>query len=74
MLPGHYRAVSQAPGAREDGVAWGGSAGLLQEGDREGPGEGDPHCPCCSFVKLLPGFVLECLRDVPGHLLEASSA
>lgn len=66
MLPGHYRAVSQAPGARK--------AGVLQEGAREGPGEGDPHCPCCSFVKLLPGFVLECLQDVPGHLLEASSA
>lgn len=73
-MPGHFCALSQAPGAREAAVARGGSAGLLQEGAREGPGEGGPHCPCCPFVTLLPGFVLDCLQDVPGHLLEASSA
>lgn len=74
MLPGHYCTLSQAPRVREAAAAQGGSAGLLQEGAREGPGEGGPHCLCCSFVKFLPDFVLDCLQDVPGHLLEASSA
>lgn len=47
MLPGHYCAMSQAPGAQ------GGSAGLLQEGVREGPGEG---APIVSAAPLLSHF------------------
>lgn len=42
---------------------------LVWAGPRKGP-----HCPGRSFVKLLLGFILGCLQDVPGHLLEVSSA
>lgn len=41
---------------------------------RESPRAEGPHSPCRSFVKLLPGFVLDCLQDVPRHLLEATPA
>lgn len=64
MLPGHSCAVGQLQGE----AGWCGWAALLGC-DRKGP-----HCPGGSFVKLLPGFVLDCLQDVPGHLLEGGSA
>ena len=54
MLPGHFCAVSQAPGAGEAGAARGGSAGLVQEGAREGPGGGGP------IVRAAPS--LSCFR------------